>query len=106
MHKDILQVFFPGQDSKEARLIDAKLKRLKMVGEGEAALQVSVFKSNSSTAEAFGFILQVATYGVGGWLAPHFDTYRLPGEEVRHGRWNHHHRHHNHPDHQPPSEAR
>ena len=57
-------------------------------------------------AEAFGFILQVATYGVGGWLAPHFDTYRLPGEEVRHGRWNHHHRHHNHPDHQPPSEAR
>ena len=57
-------------------------------------------------AEAFGFILQVATYGVGGWLAPHFDTYRLPGEEVRHGRWNHHHRHHNHPDHQPPPEAR
>ena len=50
MHKDILQVFFPGQDSKEARLIDAKLKRLKMVGEGEAALQVSVFKSNSSRA--------------------------------------------------------
>ena len=101
MHKDIFQVFFPGQDSKEARLIDVKLKRLKMVGEGEAALQVSVFKSNSSTAEAFGFILQVATYGVGGWLAPHFDTYRLPGEEVRHD-----HLHHNHPDHQPPSEAR
>jgi len=56
------KVFFPGPDSSEARLIEGKLRRLKLVGEGEAALQV-------------------ATYGVGGWLAPHFDTYRLPGEE-------------------------
>ena len=34
-------MFFPGQDSSEARLIEDKLKRLKLVGEGEAALQVS-----------------------------------------------------------------
>jgi len=34
------KVFFPGKDSKETPLIEDKLKRLKVVGEGEAALQV------------------------------------------------------------------
>lgn len=66
------QVFFPGKDSKETPLIEDKLKRLKLVGEGEAALQV--WAQSSSTCSCLD---QWSS------CADHLDFYSLVRKNMR-----------------------
>jgi hypothetical protein len=56
------KLYFPEADWPEARAIEGRLRAvLGAATGGRAALQLS-------------------TYGPGGWLSPHYDTYRRPGE--------------------------
>ena len=60
------KLYFPSLDSKESGIIETKLAKLGLVRDPGAGGQ----RAN----------LQVSTYGLGGYITPHYDTYTQPGE--------------------------
>lgn len=60
------KLYFPSEDSKESRTIERKLAKLGLVKDSD----YGGHKAN----------LQISTYGLGGYISPHYDTYTQPGE--------------------------
>ena len=61
------KLYFPSSDSKESKIIEKKLTMLGLVGD--------------SGSEGQRANLQISTYGLGGYITPHYDTYTQPGED-------------------------
>ena len=60
------KLYFPSLDSKESGIIETKLSKLGLITDPDPGAQ----RAN----------LQVSTYGLGGYITPHYDTYTQPGE--------------------------